>query len=251
MSSSITDAQLQNWENFCRHHAIGDWHGTWNIYDLEGKIIRQFQCLRSFQVSADGNEVNHQNHYTYADGTTKTETFGPHQKPIIKSLHFNDSFSWGSTEVKPETMFFFETGFKHGNQRRSAVARYNKDTSLDIVIISEHVESSAQEESSSLTANQLIGWRGTVTKITPNWIISNAVETSWMRLEELSIDYLTFHLNSNVSISIPKHIESNKEFFLATEWLVNPSLLLRGIRHFDTSGFTNFTLEVFTRPLEG
>lgn len=250
MSSSITDAQLQNWENFCRHHAIGDWHGTWSIYDLEGKLIRQFQCIRSFQVSSDGNEVNHQNHYTYADGTTKTESFDTHKKPLIKSLHFNDSFSWGSTEVKPETMFFFETGFKHGNQRRSAIARYNTDTSLDIVIISEHLKTFAQEPS-SLPTNQLIDWKGTVTKITPNWIISNAAETSWIELDELAKDYLTFHLNDSVSLSIPKQIEKNKEFFLATEWLVNPTLLLRGIRYFDTSGFTNFALEVFNRPLEG
>ncbi|OYD87126.1 hypothetical protein CDG77_31090 [Nostoc sp. 'Peltigera membranacea cyanobiont' 213] len=248
MNSSITDPQLQNWENFCRHHAIGDWHGTWSIYDLEGKLIRHFQCVRSFQVSADGNEVNHQNHYTYPDGTTKTETFGPHKKPIIKSLHFNDSFSWGSTEVKPETMFFFETGFKHGSQRRSAVARYNTDASLDIVIISEQLKSFAQEFS-SLPINQLINWKGIVTEITPDWIISSAAETSWVQLEELAKDYLTLHLNDNVSISIPKQIDSNKELFLATEWLVNPTLLLRGIRYFDTFGFRNFTLEVFNRQL--
>lgn len=250
MSSSITDAQLQNWENFCRHHAIGDWYGTWNIYDLEGKIIRHFQCIRSFQVSADGNEINHQNYYTYPDSTTKLETFEPRKKPNKEALFLENSFSWGSLEVKPSSIFFFETGFRNECRRRSAVARYNENGTVDILIISEHLGNFSTEPSLPL-ANQLNGWAGIARSMTPDdCIMSPTQAISWMQLEDLNKKYLTLHLQDSVSISIPHQIEKGKDFFLAAEWLVNPTLLQRGIRYFNTSGFISFTLEVFKRPLE-
>ncbi|MEA5623915.1 DUF3598 family protein [Nostoc sp. UHCC 0251] len=243
-SDTITNAQLQNWENFCSH--IGDWHGTWNVYNLEGELIRSHQCVRSFHLSGDGSEMNHQNYSTYADGTNKLETYGPHKKPHIRSLHLNDSFSWGSQEVKSGSVFFFETGFKHKDRRSSAVARYNENGTLDILIISEHLGSQV-EEPPLPPANQLSGWQGIITKMTPECIVSPTVSTSWIQLEDLNKNHLTLNLKDGVAISIPKYIESETEFFLVTEWLVNPTLLLRGIRHFDISGFTSFTLEVFNR----
>lgn len=244
MNLNVKDAQLQNWENMCRH--VGDWHGTWKVYNLKGELIRFHQCVRSFHLSSDGNEINHQNHYTYPDGTTKVETYGPHKKPNIRSLHFDDTFSWGSTEVKPGSMFFFETGFKHKDRRRSAVSRYNENGTLDILIISEHFGSFA-EEPSYPRANELSDWQGTVTKMTPDCIVSSALPTTWKQLEDLGEDYLTLHLNDGISISIPRQIETGREFFLATEWLVNSNLLRRGIRHFSASGFTELTIEVFSR----
>ncbi|MDZ8107340.1 MAG: DUF3598 family protein [Nostoc sp. DedQUE12a] len=243
-SDTITNAQLQNWENFCSH--LGDWHGTWNVYNLEGELIRFHQCIRSFHLSSDGNEINHQNYSTYADGTNKLETYGPHKKPHLRSLHFHNSFSWGSQEVKPGSMFFFETGFKHQDRRRSAVARYNENNTLDILIISEHL-GGIVDEPSLPTANQFSGWQGTITKMKPDWIVSPAAPTSWIKLEDLNKNYLSLHLKDSISISIPRYIKSETEFFLAVEWLVKPTLLLRGIRHFNISGFTSFNLEIFQR----
>jgi hypothetical protein len=251
MSSSITDAQLQNWENFCRHHAIGDWYGTWNIYDLEGKLIRQFKCIRSFQVTADGNEINHQNYYIYPDNTTKLETFQPRKKPNKEALFLETSFSWGSTEVKASSIFFFEIGFRNEDRRRSAVVRYNEDGTVDILIISEHLGSFSNESPLPLE-NQLDGWEGIATSMTPNdCIVSPTQAILWMPLEDLNKKYLTLHLQNGISISVPHQIESGQNFFLAAEWLVNPTLLQRSIRHFDTSEFISFTLEVFKRPLKG
>ncbi|BAZ50164.1 hypothetical protein NIES4103_27780 [Nostoc sp. NIES-4103] len=243
-SDTITHAQLQNWENFCNH--VGDWHGPWNVYNLEGELIRSHQCVRSFHLSDDGSEMSHQNYSTYSDGTSKLETYGPHKKPQIKSLHFHDSFSWGSQEVKTDSVFFFETGFKHQHRRRSAVVRYNENGTLDILIISEHL-GERRNEAILPPANQFTGWQGIITKMTPDWIVSPAVSTEWIQLEDLNKNYLSLHLKDGVSISIPKHIESKTEFFLAAEWLVNPTLLLRGIRNFDTYGFVSFSLEIFKR----
>lgn len=30
------ELQLQNWDNFYRYHATGDWHGTWTKYSPQG-----------------------------------------------------------------------------------------------------------------------------------------------------------------------------------------------------------------------
>ena len=243
-SDTITNAQLQNWENFCNH--VGDWHGTWNIYNLEGELIRYHQCIRSFHLSDDGSEMNHQNYSTYSDGTSKLETYGPHKKPHIKALHFHDSFSWGSQEVKTGSVFFFETGFKHQDRRRSAVARYNENGTLDILIISEHLGSKVDEPPIP-PANQFSGWQGIGIKMTPDCIVLSPAPSSWVQLENLNQNYLSLHLKDGLSISIPQDIKSETKFFLAVEWLVNPNLLFRGIRHFDVSGFTSFTLEKFQR----
>jgi hypothetical protein len=82
--------------------------------------------------------------------------------------------------------------------------------------------------------------------MTPDWIVSSAVPTSWNRLEDLGENYLTIRHPDGVSVSCPRQLESGKGFVLAVDWQVNNVLLQRGIRHFDTSGFTGFTLEVFT-----
>ncbi|PMB00431.1 hypothetical protein CI594_10380, partial [Fischerella thermalis CCMEE 5196] len=86
MNTDNTAAQLQNWDNFCRYHANRDWYGTWTRYSAEVEIIESFNCIRSFKISADGSEIYHQNHYTYADGTKETKIFGPYQKPITRAL---------------------------------------------------------------------------------------------------------------------------------------------------------------------
>jgi len=111
-SDTIMNAQLQNWDNFCRHH-IGDWYGIWTRYSPDGKAIDSFQCTRCFHLSQDGRTINHYNHYVYADGKTEAKTFGPYQKPITTVLFLDNSFSWGSTVVKHGYPFGFEIGFRY------------------------------------------------------------------------------------------------------------------------------------------
>ncbi|NDJ26089.1 DUF3598 family protein [Nostoc sp. B(2019)] len=241
---NLTDAQIKNWENFCHYHG-GEWHGTWNIYNPEGILTRAYQCIRSFHVSSNASEVSRQNYYIYADGTTKLENFETRKKPLIKGLFLDNSFSWGSTTVTPGSTFFFETGFRHEDRRGSAVSRYNENGTLDVLIIPEHLSSFA-DTSPYYSVNEFSSkCQGTIKKMTPDWIVSPIVANSWMQLERLAEDYLTLHLADNISVNIPRQIESGKEFCLTTQWLVKPTLMYRGTRHFDASGFTRFTLEVF------
>ncbi|MBF2008644.1 MAG: DUF3598 family protein [Chlorogloeopsis fritschii C42_A2020_084] len=241
------EAQLENWDNFCRHHANNDWYGTWTRYDSDGQIIESFHCIRSFKISPDASEIYHQNHYTYADGKKETKTFGPYHKPITRALFLDNSFSWGSTEIEIGSNFGFETGFRYEDRRASVASLYDSAGSLEkIVVIPETLTNFPEKPNSPLSEKDIPNnWRGTGKTMTPDWIVSPASETSWHRLENIGSDYLILHFFDGISISCPRNIHPGKDLFVSVDWQINSNLLQRGIRNYDASGFTNFKLETF------
>lgn len=241
------ELQLQNWENFCRYQATGDWYGTWTRYSSEGEVIESLQCIRSLQANVDGSEINHQNHYTYADGKSETKTFGPYKKPHTRALFLDNSFSWGSTQVEAGSTFGFETGFRYEDKRATVGVMYNDSGHLQqITAISEHLASFAKEPPHPPTHKFTGNWQGTRKTMTPDLIVSPPETTSWQRLEDFGKDYLTLRFLDGISLSCPRQLETGTDFFMAVDWLINAALLLRGIRHYGESGFTKFTLEEFT-----
>lgn len=88
-------------------------------------------------------------------------------------------------------------------------------------------------------------WQGTLTKMTPDFKVSSNAKSTWKPLSCLNDNYTTLFLANGISVHCPPQIMPEQEFVLAVDWLVNPHLLHRGTRHFDPSGFTTFTLEVF------
>lgn len=245
MSTDARSPQLQNWNNFCRYHA-DDWYGTWSRYTPDGQLIEFFQCVRSFHLSEDGSEIHHQNHYTYADGKTETKTFGPYKKPFTRALFLDNSFSWGSTKVESGSNFGFETGFRFEDRRLSVAVVYDDGGGQKIVVIPENLTTFPEKPTPTSAKEFSSDWEGTGKTMTPDWIVSSPIPTSWNRLDNLGEDYLTLHFSDGISICCPQKIETGKEFFAAVDWQVNPALLLRGIRKYDNSGFTSFTLETFS-----
>lgn len=238
--------QLQNWGNFCRYYS-GDLYGTWTKYHLEEKKIESFQCIRSFRANDDCSKISHQNHYIYADGTRESKTFSPYLKPITKGLFLDTCFSWGSTKVEPGIPFFFDTCLRDKDRRASAIARYDESGSLQrITVLVENLNSNAYSSPISHVNNSNGNCQGTLIKMTPDWIVYPETATSWMQLKDLSENYFTLHLNDGVAVSFPQSVESGRMFFLAMDWLSSDTLLQRAIRHYDPSGFTSLTLEVFT-----
>jgi Domain of unknown function (DUF3598) len=71
------EPQLENWQNFCRSHAVGNWHGTWTNYSPELEILESFRSIRSFLLSEDGNKFYHQNHYFYNNSQSESQIFTP------------------------------------------------------------------------------------------------------------------------------------------------------------------------------
>ena len=240
------NAQIQNWDNFCRYHT-GDWHGSWTIYYGNGELTDSFKCVRSLHANFDSSEINHQNYRIHADGRREPTLVKTYNKPNTKALYLNNSFSWGFTTLEPGSPVFFETGFRHGDRRASAVVVYDENSNFkQVIIISEHLGSFAEEPIHPLVNELSCKWIGTLTKIMPDWIVPPAVASSWKQLKELGEDYLAQLYPDGVSVSSPRHLESGHEFVFAVDWLVNPTLLYRGTRHFNASGFTSFTLQTFT-----
>jgi hypothetical protein len=239
------ELQLRNWGNFCRYYS-GDLYGTWTRYCLESNFRESFQCIRSFRVNDDCSEISHQNHYIYADGTRLSKTFGPYLKPITKGLFLDTCFSWGSTRVEPGIPFFFDTCLRDEDRRASAIARYNESGSLQrITVMVENLNSFAESSPISEVNNENDNWQGTLIKMTPDWIVYPETATSWIQLKDLSENYQNFYLNDGVAVSFPQSVESGRMFFLAMDWQSSHTNKQRAIRHYNPSGFTSLTLEVF------
>ncbi len=246
MNTDNITAQLQNWDNFCRYHANSDWNGTWTRYSAQRKIIESFNCIRSFQISTDGSEIYHQNHYTYADGRKETKTFGPYQKPVTRCLFLDNSFSWGSTKIESDSNFGFETGFRYEDRRTSVVIMYDKAGSLEmILVIVESLNTFPEKPNSPFVKEFSRNGRGTAKTITSDWLVSSPIDVSWNRLENLGDDYQTLYFSDGISITSPQQIASRQDFLAAVDWQINPNLLQRGIRNYDSSGFIGFTLQTF------
>ncbi|KYC42904.1 hypothetical protein WA1_12360 [Scytonema hofmannii PCC 7110] len=255
---TTVDLQLQNWNNFCQYHAGENWHGIWTRYSPDGKAIQSFKSIRSFSLNDDGNEIIHQNYYTYADGKTESKNISSYIKPdttllfLGKSfsvLFLDNSYSWGNTEISANAPFGFEIGFRDEDKRASASVIYNQNGTINYITVIPENLVGFTEESSVLSGNELSRerWSGQGKSILPNLTTTEPVATTWTRLEDLNKDYLTLHFQDGISLSSPHQLESGNEFCLVVDWLVHPTLLYRGTRHFDTAGFSCFTLEVFTQ----
>lgn len=255
------EPQLQNWENFRQYH-VGNWHGTWKRYSPESELTDSFRSIRSLLLSNDGNEIYHQNHYLYGDGKSESKIFGGIKKPHVSSLFLDHTFSWGSAKVEQNVdgaevgnlssnqlkllPVGFESGFRYESRRVSAGSLYNENGNLlKIFVIVENL-GSFSDDPILPSVNQLnSNWAGTLKTITPELTVSAPVKTSWQPLENLGDKYYTLNTQEGVSVSCPRSVELGKGFFLAVDWLINPDLLQRAIRHYDASGFKHFSLEIF------
>jgi hypothetical protein len=250
MQSEITaDARLRNWENFARYHALGDWYGYLTRYSSEGEAIESVKCIRSFNLSADGSEIHHQNQYIDADGQSRSKSFGPYKKPLVTALYLDDCFSWGSTAIDPTASVGFETGFRCDRRGASAVVIYNdRGNSPRLTVHVEQLDSFPDEAALAIEAASN-KWQGYSKSLTPDLAMSELEMCEYQAIDELDDLYQIFHCSGGVSICCPRQIESQIEMFFAVDWLVSPTKRQRGIRHYNSSGFTLLTLQTFTADL--
>lgn len=244
--------QIQNWDDFCRYQ-VGDWHGIWTKYLPEGHSIDSFKCVRSFHLSEDGSQIAHQNHYTYPDGKTEIQNVGPYIKPsaglslggqYFDVLFLDNSFSWGTTTITDNALFF-ETGFTHGNKRTSLAVVYKQSGELQhMSVISEQLDSFLEALPPPGVIQPDGVWQGTVKQITPDLVTSSPEEIGWQPLENLGSNNQIFHLPGG-SISCPFKIKSNSDMDLIVEWQAAPNKLFRGIRHFENSELSRFSFQVY------
>ncbi len=168
------DLHYANWERFCRYH-VGDWYGLWTPYTVDGVALAPRQCIRSFQRTADGRAITHQNHYRYADGRQETKTFGPYTPATTRGVFVEASFSWGPPAVAGATPFAFETGFRAAERRVSLVVRSDAHGVWQpLVVITEHLGRFAERPPAVVIPALPRGCRGLRRTITPDLRISPA-----------------------------------------------------------------------------
>src|SRR5256884_4025249 len=180
------DLQYANWERFCRYH-VGDWYGLWTPYTVDGVALTPRQCIRSFQLTADGRAITHQNHYRSADGRQETKTFGPYTPATTRGVFVEASFSWGSPTVAGATPFAFETGFRAAERRVSLVARSDAHGVWQpFVVMTEHLGQFAERLPAVGSPAPPRGGPGLRRPTPPDLRGSPAAPIAWRRLAEVS-----------------------------------------------------------------
>ncbi|MEO1377837.1 MAG: DUF3598 family protein, partial [Cyanobacteria bacterium J06635_10] len=174
----------------------------------------------------------------------ETKIFPPYKKPDTGDLLFLDnSFSRGSIIFVEESRFGFETGFRYEDKRLSTVVIYNESGHLQEITVISEVLKGSQEESNLISPQQFSGiWKGKPKTINSNWIVSEQVLTTYDLLQNDTDDYLKLYLPEGVYVNFPSLVEAEKDFSMTVNWLINPNLLLSGIRNYEASGFTGFTV---------
>jgi hypothetical protein len=212
------DLQDANWARFCRYH-VGDWYGLWTPYTVDGVALAPWQCLRSFQRTADGRAITHQNHYRYADGRQETTTFGPYTSATTRGVFVEAGFSWGSPVVAAETPFCLRD--------RVPCRRAPRPPAVGSPVLPR-------------------GCRGLRQTITPDLRVSPTEPIAWRRLEEVGEDRLTVRVPGGLAVSLPRRLVPGKPVVGIVEWAVEATTVHRGIRTYEATGFAQFSLEQFT-----
>ena len=240
------DLHYANWERFCRYH-VGDWYGIWTPYTADGVALAPRQCLRSFQRTADGRAITHQNHYRSADGRQETTTFGPYTPATTRGVFVEASFSWGSPAVAGELPVSFETGFRAAERRVSLVVRSDAHGVWQpLVVITEHLGRFAERQPAVVLPVLPRGCRGLRRTITPDLRVSAAEPIAWRRLEEVGADRLTVRVPGGLAVSLPRCLAPGQPLVGIVEWAVDAMTVHRGIRTYEATGFAQFSLEQFT-----
>jgi len=80
--------------------------------------------------------------------------------------------------------------------------------------------------------------------MTPDMHVSAPAAIPWQRLEDLDEHDLTCRLPEGVAISVPHRLEPGTPFRGMVEWVVDATMLQRGIRVYDATGFAHLSLDI-------
>jgi hypothetical protein len=214
---------------------------------VDGVALAPRQCIRSFQLTADGCAITHQNHYRSADGRQETKTFGPYTPATTRGVFVEASFSWGSPAVDGVTTFAFETGLRAAERRVSLVARSDAHGVWQpFVVIAKHLGRFAERQPTVEIPTLPQGCRGLRRTITPDLRVSPAEPIAWCRLEEVGEDRLIVRVPGGLAVSLPRCLAPGQPWVGIVEWTVEATTVHRGIRTYAATGFAQFSLDQFT-----
>jgi len=91
-------------------------------------------------------------------------------------------------------------------------------------------------------------WQGLRRTITPDLRVSTAEPLVWRRLEEVGEDEdrLTVRVPGGLAVSLPRRLTPGQPWVGIVEWAVEATMVHRGIRTYEATGFAQFSLDQFT-----
>lgn len=244
---AIPSNRKQNWENFCKYHAKGDWYGNWNFYSAQGELLRTFKAIRSLVLNEAQTSIEHQNTYFYEDGRIEKEVFGPHTPQTAKAMYIENSFSLGTERIEEKKVFFLEIGFSHATQRASAVVTYNENGEIaNILTIREvlgyfpenfHNEDEYNPNFLDCIALKMNAERKIVTA--PYSELLQSCSDSSYKMFNLFVNSV-----EEIRVNCPLTLNISKNNYFEVQWRYNNSLNYQGTRFFELENLKIFEFKI-------
>ena len=112
------------------------------------------------------------------------------------------------------------------------------------LVIVEHLGRFADRPSPTPVPAWTHGDHGTRQTMTPDMHVSAPATIPWKRLEDLEEHYLTCRFPEGVAVSVPRRLEPGTPFRGIVEWAVEATMLQRGRRVYDATGFAHLSLDL-------
>ena len=244
----MSDLLSQNWENFLKIQAVGDWNGIWTRLAANGELVERFHGVRSYVVYPNREAVVQKNHYRYEDGSSESRTFGPYKQGELTTPFLDSAWTWGYTpKIERGQLYLFETCLKHERLGVSSGCKYLENGSLHHVTSVWETLDFFRGEPKDIENTSSGNWKETmIYTITPDLIIATSNDCKWKPIDKLAQENLIVRFSNGVTVSLPETAAYDRESIIVTDWLVNPRLLKRGIRHYNKEGkFSHFSLMTF------
>ena len=242
----MNDLLSRNWEYSLNIQAVGDWNGIWTRLRANGELVERFHGVRSYLIYPERKAVVQKNHYHYEDGSSESKTFSPYQKGKLTTPFLDSAWTWGYTpQIERGQLYLFETCLKHDRLGVSSACKYLEDGSLHHVTSIWETLDFFRGEPKETEAPSSDHWKGTtLSTITPDLITATSSACQWQPLHQLAPPNLIVCFSNGVTVSLPETAAYERESLIITDWLVNPHLLKRGIRHYNQEGqFSHFDRE--------
>lgn len=257
--------QEQNWINL-----FGDvspegiaWHGIWTRYSPELEVIKSFQGIRKFSANEDKTVINHQNNYTYADGSTEEKQWQIEKKianqpdgivhPALESMRSLSLGEDATAGICPQLisgqLFGCELFFQHQDFRTSVTPIYGESGDLErITQIREHLNSYPDQKPGEELKNISGNWVGKKESMTPDLQISQEQEITEIQLDLITGKNKTFFMPDGIVINVPEKVKIGEEFELVAGKMVIENKYKRMTVKYDKDGkFKQLVSEVFDR----
>lgn len=215
----------KNWHNLFGEYTTDEtaWHGQWNTYSPEQKLIKSQQVIRSFRSNSNNSVITHTNRYINAGGNVNEKTWKIDRdicnqpdgvmhpaSSSMRSLSFGaGATAWIRQKLILGEAYGVELFFRDHNRRVSVVIVYGENGQLkQITHIREHL-GRLFEELLDLDSTFSANWIGKKRSMTPDLNISPEEDV------QISFDQVSDHdkivfLPGNMILVFPKTVSADQ-----------------------------------------